>query len=71
MRGESRLVMTIVCAPLMISAACSTADRGEIQSERYAVEVLAHEFGPSVIPDPLAADFDEDGTIDQLTVEAP
>ena len=68
MRCQPPVVVTIVCIPLLLSAGCTTANREEPHSKRYAVEVLAYGIDPSIIPDPLAADFDEDGAVDQLTV---
>ena len=38
----------------------------DVKNIRYRVEVLAVDIDPNIIPDRLAADFDEDGHIDRI-----
>lgn len=46
---------------------CAPDDRAvDAKNIRYRVEVLAVNVDPSIIPDRLDADFDEDGEIDQI-----
>lgn len=53
------LVLTLV--------SCAPDDRAvDAKNIRYRVEVLAVNVDPSIIPDRLNADFDEDGEIDQV-----
>jgi len=50
---------------------CAPGDRAiDAKNIRYRVEVLAVNIDPNIIPDRLAADFDEDGQID-LVVRSP
>jgi hypothetical protein len=68
MRPSSSVVIPLICASLLLAACAKERGPAESTVSRYTVEVLQHNIDPSIIPDRFAADFDEDGQIDRLTV---
>jgi len=66
-REFSILFITFVFGLALSLASCAANDRSvHVKNIRYRVEVLAVNVDPNIIPDRLAADFDEDGQIDQV-----
>ncbi|UCC74549.1 MAG: hypothetical protein JSV86_08360, partial [Gemmatimonadota bacterium] len=69
MHSSASIGVVLVCGSLLLLGACAS-ERGPAESTagRYKVEVLEHGIDPQVIPNRNAADFDEDGQIDKLSV---
>ena len=68
MRSSASIVVVLICGSLLLGACVSERGPAESTATRYKVEVLEHGIDPQIIPRRFAADFDEDGQVDQLTV---
>jgi hypothetical protein len=74
MKGSSKFPAASSFSPGFLAAAllylsCTPGEpTGGASSGRYRVELVAESVDPSVIPDALRADFDEDGELDRVIV---
>jgi len=60
--------MVFMGVSLLLGGCAGERRPAESTARKYKVEVLEHGIDPQIIPDRFAADFDEDGQVDQLTV---
>ena len=69
MHSSASIVALSTFGSLFLLAACSSKPGpAESTAGRFKVEVLEQGIDPQIIPERFAADFDEDGQVDQLTV---
>jgi len=66
---SSASIVVVCCSALPLLGACASERApAESTAARYKIEVLKHGIDPQNIPKRFAADFDEDGHVDQLAV---
>jgi hypothetical protein len=68
MHSSASIVIALICGSLLLGACANERGPAESTAKRYKVEVLEHGIDPQIIPKRFAADFDEDGQMDELTV---